>query len=212
MAFPSVEKNVAHGETSLTCQVEDGYPILQALKSHSDITMNMLIDICGVDYLHYGQSEWETATATATGYGRGIQRMDDQDKDGFKRFAVVYHLLSFKNKERIRVKIILDTQRLEVESVVNIWPNASWYEREVYDLFGIQFLNHPDLRRILTDYGFIGHPFRKDFPLEGYVEMRYDAQLARCIYEPCEITPRVTVPKVIRDQDNRYQEPSKEEK
>ncbi|MEJ2406907.1 MAG: NADH-quinone oxidoreductase subunit C, partial [Candidatus Thiodiazotropha sp.] len=145
-----------------------------------------LIDLCGVDYLDYGNGRW-------TG----------------PRFAVVYHLLSVKNNHRIRLRTFVGDDMPRVDSVNDIWNSANWYEREAFDLFGIAFDGHPDLRRILTDYGFIGHPFRKDFPLSGNVEMRYDPEQQRVIYQPISIEPRTLVPRVIRD-DNRYQEQSQE--
>lgn len=203
--FPSVELKKKYNEITLVCDKDSHIELLQTLKTHKKTAMNMLMDVCGVDYLHYGKSEWETTTATATGYGRGVQKLDDKRTMDDGRFAVVYHLLSISHKHRVRVRVMLTEQPLQLKSVTGIWPNASWYEREVYDLYGISFTDHPDLRRILTDYGFIGHPFRKDFPLEGFVEMRYDAAAERCVYEPCDITPRVTVAKVIRNQDNRYE-------
>src|SRR5207247_2004151 len=120
------------------------------------------------------------------------------------RFGVVYHLLSYQHNHRVRLRAFADGEPPMVDSVIDIWESANWFEREVFDLYGILFKGHPDLRRILTDYGFVGHPFRKDFPLIGNVEMRYDATLARCVYEPVSIRPRTLVPKVIR-KDNRYQ-------
>ena len=127
------------------------------------------------------------------------------------RFAVVYHLLSIQNNHRIRVKTFAPDEMPVVDSVINIWASANWYEREAFDFFGILFEGHPDLRRILTDYGFIGHPFRKDFPLIGNVEMRYDAEKQRVVYEPVSIEPRVLVPKVVRE-DHRYLIEAEEEK
>ena len=135
-------------------------------------------------------------------YGQGADRGE--------RFAVVYHLLSVANNQRIRLKTFLDDDAPRVDSVIDIWSSANWYEREAYDLFGILFVGHPDLRRLLTDYGFVGHPFRKDFPLIGNVEMRYDPEKERVIYEPVSITPRVTVPRVI-PHDHRYVEGSDNE-
>lgn len=176
-----------------------------ALRDESPFDFNMLIDVCGVDYLHYGLSEWETQQATATGFERGVEASVFQtQKSDRPRFATVYHLLSLKQNHRIRLRVYLDDHQPVVPSVVDIWPAANWFEREAFDLFGIFFQGHPDLRRILTDYGFIGHPFRKDFPLIGHVEARYDATLRRVVYEPVSIQPRVLEPKVIRD-DNRYQ-------
>lgn len=169
-----------------------------------------LIDVCGVDYLTYGQSEWATTTATSAGFERGVVRPSEKQmmQAALKsnRFAVVYHLLSHHFNRRLRIKVYLQATDLVVPSVVSIWPSANWFEREAYDFFGIIFEGHPDLRRILTDYGFEGHPFRKDFPLSGYVEMRYDATLERVIYEKVDIEPRVLVPKVTRE-DSRYLAP-----
>ncbi len=132
----------------------------------------------------------------------GAIRRSPSEKE---RFSVVYHLLSLTNNQRLRIKVNLRESDLVIPTVVNIWPSANWFEREAYDLFGVFFTGHPDLRRILTDYGFVGHPFRKDFPLSGYVEVRYDAAQGRVIYEPVDIEPRILVPKVIRN-DERYNE------
>lgn len=166
---------------------------------------NMLIDVCGVDYLHFGFDEWATQSTTLTGFSRGASREKIQETPGKpNRFAIVYHLLSTIKNHRIRLRVnIPNSAALMVDSVIDIWPSADWFEREAFDLFGILFKGHPDLRRILTDYGFVGHPFRKDFPLIGKVEVRYDAKLQRVIYEPVSITPRVLEPKVIR-HDHRY--------
>jgi len=127
-----------------------------------------------------------------------------EEKPGYQwdmpRYAVVYHLLSIKNNERLRLKCFLDGDMPKIDSVVDIWAGADWFEREAFDMFGIVFDGHPDLRRILTDYGFIGHPFRKDFPLSGHVEMRYDPEQKRVIYQPVSIEPRVLVPRVIREE------------
>lgn len=168
----------------------------------------MLIDVCGVDYLRYGISEWETEETTFTGFSRAVDAShSDRELSWTKpRFAVVYHLLSLSKNQRIRLRVFPEGDPPTVDSVVDIWPAANWFEREAFDLFGIIFQDHPDLRRILTDYGFIGHPFRKDFPLIGKVEMRYDAAQQRCIYEAVSIQPRTLVPKVIRG-DNRYKYP-----
>ncbi len=179
--------------------------VCQALCDKPCFDFKMLIDLCGVDYLHYGLSEWRTTTTTFTGFSRGVDtqpmlRVTPWDKP---RFAVVYHLLSLSHNQRIRLKVFLDHADLRVPSVMPIFDAANWFEREAFDLFGFEFDGHPDLRRLLTDYGFRGHPFRKDFPLIGEVELRYDAASERCVYEPVSIQPRVLVPKVIRD-DNRY--------
>lgn len=185
--------------------------VCQALFEHQAFRFDMLIDICGVDYLEYGCTEWRTESTTATGFSRAVidgqmKRVHAWDKP---RFGVVYHLLSIELNHRIRLKVYLDEDDLLVPSVMPIWDAANWFEREAYDLFGIQFHGHPNLCRLLTDYGFKGHPFRKDFPLIGEVEMRYDAATERCVYEPVSIQPRVLVPKVIRD-DNRYQHSTEE--
>lgn len=177
-----------------------------ALRDEPDFKFDMLIDICGVDYLRYGVAEWETDNATASGFERGVntsshsERIIPWDKP---RFAVVYHLLSVTHNHRIRLRVFAESEPPIIDSVVEIWSSANWFEREAFDLYGIMFNGHPDLRRILTDYGFIGHPFRKDFPISGHVEVRYDATLQRVIYQPVTIPPRVLVPKVIRE-DNRY--------
>lgn len=175
------------------------------LKNDPFFDFQLLIDVCGVDYLHYGLDDWQTASATETGFSRGVPHhliRKDSDEPP-QRFAVVYHLLSLAHNHRIRLRVLLPNDQLMVDSIIDIWPAANWYEREVFDLFGILFKGHPDLRRILTDYGFVGHPFRKDFPLIGKVEARYDAKLKRVVYEPVSITPRILEPKVIR-HDNRY--------
>jgi NADH-quinone oxidoreductase subunit C len=178
------------------------------------------VDVCGVDYLQYGLSEWETEEATLTGFERGVDKgfmtnpgsrdarnaaFDHEAKAVHKpRFASVYHLLSLTLNQRLRLRVLLDEHDLIVPSVMDIWPAANWYEREAFDLFGIIYQDHPDLRRLLTDYGFVGHPFRKDFPLIGNVEVRYDGNLKRVVYDAVSIEPRVLEPKVIR-HDNRYE-------
>jgi NADH-quinone oxidoreductase subunit C len=163
---------------------------------------------CGVDYLSYGSGEWITNSATGTGFSRGVERgpviLDEADEFDPRRFAVVYHLLSIQNNLRLRLRVYTGTSNPPiVKSVVDIWNGANWFEREAFDLYGILFEGHPDLRRILTDYGFIGHPFRKDFPIMGNVEVSYDADEGRVLYKPVTIEPRTLVPRVIRD-DNRY--------
>ncbi|MCF6345526.1 MAG: NADH-quinone oxidoreductase subunit C [Thiomicrorhabdus sp.] len=164
-----------------------------------------LIDLCGVDYLDYGLANWETMTAVNTGFSRGVFDFEqDESNDALemdRRFAVVYHLLSVQNNLRVRVKVYPESTTMPVvDSVIDVWNCANWFEREAFDLFGILFKGHPDLRRILTDYGFIGHPLRKDFPLTGHVEMRYDIDKGRVVYEPVTIENRVNVPRVIRKQ------------
>ena len=150
-----------------------------------------------------------TTEASLAGFSRGVDRhaIDVSACGENDRFAVVYHLLSMSLNQRLRLRTFVDAEQPIVDSVVDVWCGADWFEREAFDLYGIMFSGHPDLRRILTDYGFVGHPFRKDFPLEGTVQMRYDAELGRVVYEPVTLDPRVLVPKVIRD-DNRFQSES----
>lgn len=177
--------------------------ILVAKTLRDTFQFEELIDVCGIDYQDYGKSYWRTHESTETGFSRGVDAAGEQVKTWDKpRFASVYHLLSLANNQRLRLKVFLD-ESMRVPSVIDVWKAADWFEREAYDLFGIVYEGHPDLRRLLTDYGFKGHPFRKDFPLIGEVEMRYDAAQKRCVYEPVSIEPRILTPKVIRD-DNRY--------
>ena len=183
--------------------------VCTALRNEAEFSFEILMDLCGVDYSAYGSTEWETDVTTDTGFSRGVhteslktlQNNQDPDKP---RFAVVYHLLSIANNHRLRVKSYPENSDFPIiDSVHSIWNGVNWFEREAFDLFGIVFEGHPDLRRILSDYGFIGHPFRKDYPLSGHVEMRYDAEKGRVIYQPVTIEPRVLVPRVIR-KDSRY--------
>ena len=151
---------------------------MRTLRDHPDCRFEQLIDLCGLDYSDYGDGAWEGP-----------------------RFAVVTHLLSISLNQRVRVRVFCPDDDLPlVDSVVDIWPSANWFEREAFDLYGIVFEGHPDLRRILTDYGFIGHPFRKDFPLSGNVEMRYDPTQRRVIYQPVSIEPREITPRIVRDE------------
>lgn len=195
---------VAYDEVTVECDVSNLKAAMLELRDLEAFCFDQLIDLCAVDYLLYGEYDWETDTATESGFSRGVERQEVKayalDKP---RFAVVYHLLSTKKNHRLRVKVFVDESHLIVPSVHHLWKGADWFEREAYDLYGVLFEGHPDLRRILTDYGFIGHPFRKDFPLSGHVEMRYDAKFEKVIYAPVDIEPRVLVPKVIRE-DNRY--------
>ncbi len=179
--------------------------VAKALRDESPFNFEILLDLCGVDFLDYGISHWRTEETTTSGFSRGyVQGMQEQIIPWNKpRFAVVYHLLSLSNNQRVRLKVFVEGEPPLVPSVVHLWESANWYEREAFDLYGIVFDGHPDLRRLLTDYGFVGYPFRKDFPLIGEVELRYDAAQQRCVYEPVSIQPRVLVPKVIR-QDHRY--------
>ncbi len=200
---------VAHGEVTIEVAPADLIEVCTRLRDQPQFGFEELIDVCGVDYLEYGSSEWATEESSSTGFSRGVKpgvnaRLRFGDAPGFvsdrKRFAAVYHLLSVANNQRLRVRCYADNDALPiVPSVIDIWSSANWYEREAFDLYGIMFEGHPDLRRILTDYGFVGHPFRKDFPLVGHVEMRYDPLQQRVIYQPVTIDPRVLVPRVIRD-------------
>jgi NADH-quinone oxidoreductase subunit C len=153
--------------------------------------------------LTYGRDEWMTRESTATGFSRGVE-LQARQRPPDRRFAVVYHLLSITHNARLRLRVFCPSgDPPMIDSVCAVWASANWFEREIFDLFGVLFQGHPDLRRILTDYGFIGHPFRKDFPLIGNVEVRYDANEGRVVYEPVSIEPRTLVPRVIRE-DNRY--------
>lgn len=197
-----LDARVEHDELSLELVATDMAATASLVR---DVGFDSLMDVCGVDYLHYGLEEWETTTATGDGFERGVRDLtqDAQIKWRKPRYAVVYHLLSTTYRARVRLMAFLDEHAPEIESVTSVWPAADWFEREAYDLFGIVFRGHQDLRRILTDYGFEGHPFRKDFPLSGHVELRYDAAKKECVYDPVSIEPRVLVPKVIR-HDARY--------
>jgi len=176
--------------------------IFSILRNDENFLFQQLVDLCGVDYLHYGIDEWATSHATYQGFERAVRPIASlypNTKWTKPRLAVVYHLLSLTHNHRIRVKVFLEDNNPVTPSVYALWNSANWYEREAFDLFGIIFTKHPDLRRILTDYGFIGHPFRKDFPLSGNVEVRFDKAKNQVIYEPVDIIPRVLVPKVIRE-------------
>lgn len=181
--------------------------VAKALRDTTEFKFEQCVDVCGVDYLSYGLTEWRTEETTACGFNRAtdISREERVLEWNKPRFAVVYHLLSVSHAHRLRLKVFLDPEPI-IPSLIDVWPSVNWYEREAFDLFGIVFDGHPDLRRLLTDYGFKGHPFRKDFPLVGEVEMRYDAAQQRCIYEPVSIRQRVVLPKVIR-RDSRYLDP-----
>jgi NADH-quinone oxidoreductase subunit C len=195
------------GELTLVVPAENLLPVCWVLRDHEALRFEQLIDLCGVDYAAYGKAEWETAEASTSGFGRGVDRDQDLAVDDPKRFAVAYHLLSLVHNRRLRLRVHAAAAAPMVDSVIPVWAAANWFEREAFDLFGILFRGHPDLRRILTDYGFVGHPFRKDFPLSGQVEMRYDPEQRRVVYEPVSIEPRVLVPKVIRE-DSRYVRPA----
>ena len=198
-------------EATFEVQAQDLLDVCSQLRDHAELKFEQLIDLNGVDYLDYGRTEWRTFDATESGFSRGVNRSGDVVRPGGEaRFAVVYHLLSVTHNWRLRLRCFCGNVDAPVlPSVVGVWASANWYEREAFDLFGILFANHPDLRRILTDYGFIGHPFRKDFPLIGNVEVRYDPAKGRVVYQPVSIEPRTLVPRVIRE-DNRYEPPLKE--
>jgi NADH-quinone oxidoreductase subunit C len=169
---------VALGEVTVVIGAVDYLAAMRVLRDHPDLRFEQLIDLCGVDYSTYGDGIWEGP-----------------------RFAVVSHLLSTTHNWRLRMRVFAPDDELPVvASVTDVWSTANWYEREAFDFFGILFDGHNDLRRILTDYGFIGHPFRKDFPVSGYVEMRYDPDQKRVIYQPVTIEPREIVPRVIREE------------
>jgi len=169
---------VALGEVTVVVKAKDYLASMQKLRDDPALRFQELVDLCGVDYSSYGEGTW----------------------DGL-RFAAVTHLLSIEHNWRVRVRVFCpDDDMPLVPSVTGIWRNANWFEREAFDLYGILFEGHGDLRRILTDYGFIGHPFRKDFPISGYVEMRYDPEQKRVIYQPVTIEPRENIPRVIREE------------
>lgn len=165
-------------EITIECEAEDLLDVCVRLRDHGELKFEQLIDLCGVDYSEYEEGLWE---------GR--------------RYAVVIHLLSVSLNQRLRLRVFaVDNDFPVLPTLIDIWPVANWFEREAFDLFGIMFENHPDLRRILTDYGFVGHPFRKDFPMIGNVEMRYDPEQQRVVYQPVSIELRNNVPRVIRDE------------
>ena len=208
--FGEQVSRVASSCRELTYEVDKDalIKVATALRNEADFGFEMLVDVCGVDYLSYGSDEWVTDSATGTGFSRGVERkpviLDEADEFDARRFAAVYHLLSIQNNIRLRLRVYTGAANPPiVPSVVDIWNGANWFEREAFDLYGILFDGHPDLRRILTDYGFIGHPFRKDFPVTGNVEVSYDSDEGRVVYKPVSIEPRTLVPRVIRD-DNRY--------
>jgi NADH-quinone oxidoreductase subunit C len=203
---PRVQRLPARaGELAFETAPEALLEVCRTLRDGEGLKFEMLMDLAGVDYLHYGLDEWQTESATRSGFSRGRKAPGARpDPEAPERFAVVYQLLSITHNQRLRLKVRCpDSDEPLVDSVMPVWASANWFEREAFDLFGILFRGHPDLRRILTDYGFIGHPFRKDFPLSGKVEVQYDPDRQRVVYQPVSITPRVLVPKVIR-HDHRY--------
>ncbi len=200
-------------EVTIEVSVDAWLEVTKTLRDDAEFRFEQAVDLCGVDFLAYGQSEWETQDVSSEGFSRGVVgegpgRFSWQSRPighgPENRFAVVVHLLSVQNNARLRLRCFAaDNSFPVVPSLVELWPGLDWFEREAFDLYGIIFEGHPDLRRILTDYGFVGHPFRKDFPLIGNVEVRYDAEKGRVIYEPVSIEPRVGVPKVVRE-DSRW--------
>ena len=208
--------SVARHETTAELAAADLLAVAAALRDEPGFRFSELVDVCGVDYLGYGQNEWDTTDVSWTGFSRGVEgeamgRFDwadrPRDVNRPRRFAAVIHLLSIEHNQRLRLRVFCDDDSLPlVPSLTGIWPGANWFEREAFDLYGILFDGHPDLRRILTDYGFVGHPFRKDFPLIGNVEVRYDPEQKRVVYEPvASVVPRVLVPRVIRDDADLLQ-------
>lgn len=197
-----------HQELTAVVSRENLLPFSILLRDDVAFDFKCLVDVSGIDYLTYGQGEWKTNAATATGFSRGVDEGATFSSDGLfpARFSVAYHLLSLTHRVRLRLKVFVPEEQgvpPSVDSVVKVWPSANWHEREVFDMFGIFFKGHPDLRRILTDYGFIGHPFRKDFPLVGIGEVRYDAGQQKVIYEPVTVVPRVLVPRVVRRSERQ---------
>ena len=183
------------GELTVVVKAAAMLDVLTRLRDAAELRFEQMMDLCGVDYSTYGSDISE---------GGAYLVSDDAPDHSIAhphRFAVVYHLLSVTHNARLRVRIFAEQDDFPVlESVANIWPSANWYEREAFDLYGILFTGHPDLRRILTDYGFVGNPFRKDFPLSGHVEMRYDPAQQRVIYQPVSIEPREVTPRIVREE------------
>ena len=209
--------DVAHAMATIEVAPADLVELCTALRDHADFRFAQLTDLCGVDFLGFGEGEWTGShAATSEGFGRGVTGDSVQGRFGWqdrprnpqflRRFASVVHLLSFEHNMRLRVRCFAPEDALPVlPTLTGVWPAANWYEREAFDLYGIVYAGHPDLRRLLTDYGFVGHPFRKDFPLIGNVEVRYDPEAGRVVYEPVtSVVPRVTVARVVRE-DSRWQ-------
>ncbi len=200
------------------CAPDQLLELCKRLRDDDALAFVQLSDLCGVDYSAYGQTDWRTQETTRTGFSRGrgagdAAAMADAPSAAATdrpRYAVVYHLLSLQHNRRLRLRCHPQDEPPRIESVSQLWNSAIWYEREAFDLFGILFEGNPDLRRLLTDYGFMGHPFRKDFPLEGRQEVRYDPEQGRVIYQPVTIRNRVLVPRVIRN-DNRHLESGEKE-
>ncbi|HEY6939907.1 NADH-quinone oxidoreductase subunit C [Dokdonella sp.] len=206
----------SRGETTIEVLPENWLAVAALLRDDAELHFEQLVDLCGVDYLSYGQDEWDTTDVSWTGFSRGVEgegpgrfAWANRPRPAHipHRFAVVAHLLSIRHNRRLRVRAhCTDDDLPALPSLIGVWPSSDWFEREAFDLYGIVFEGHPDLRRILTDYGFVGHPFRKDFPLIGNVEVRYDPEKKRVVYEPVtSVEPRVLVPRTIRD-DSRYEQ------
>ena len=196
------DRRIELGEITLEVDPDRIVEVARICRDDPRLSFAQLSDLSAVDYLTYGEADWQTQNATTAGFSRGVSSgsMVRTDIDERKRYGIAYHLLSVERNHRLRIKVYLDGEPPKIDSVVEVWPSANWYEREAFDLFGVLFDGHPDLRRILTDYGFIGHPFRKDFPLEGYVEVRYDPEKRRVVNQPVSIEPRTLVPRVIREE------------
>jgi NADH-quinone oxidoreductase subunit C len=211
---------VAHGEVTIEVAPAQWLEVVQLLRDEADFGFEQLSDLCGVDYLGYGEDEWDTSDVSSEGFSRGVEGLGPgrfkwenrpTGRGPERRFAVVVHLLSLRHNRRLRLRCFATDNDLPVvPSLVGLYPVADWFEREAFDLYGIVFEGHPDLRRILTDYGFVGHPFRKDFPMIGNVEVLYDEERRRVVYQPVSIEPRVNVPKVVRE-DSRWQQAAAEQ-
>lgn len=223
-ADATVDVALPRGEITLEVPAEQWHATCAALRD--EFAFEQLSDLCGVDYLGYGSDEWDTSDVSSEGFSRGVEGKntgrfawgeslsgENGNAGGSRpvpvpnrRYAAVAQLISYQHNRRLRVRCYAPNDDVPVvASVTDLWPGANWFEREAFDLYGIVFEGHPDLRRILTDYGFVGHPFRKDFPLIGNVEVRYDEEKKRVVYEPVtSVEPRVGVPRVIRD-DARYE-------
>jgi NADH-quinone oxidoreductase subunit C len=192
----------ATGELTFELAASDLIAVATILRDEPEFHFEQLIDLCGLDLLGHGQGDWATERTTRTGFSRAREEAEPGHLE--RRFVVVTHLMSVRHNHRLRLRTFCAPgEPPMMPSLVDLWPSANWAERECFDLFGILFDGHPDLRRILTDYGFIGHPFRKDFPLSGHVEVRYDPEKGRVVYQPVSIEPRNNVPRVVRD-DGRY--------
>jgi NADH-quinone oxidoreductase subunit C len=191
------------GQLTAVIIAEHWVEAARRLRSDPDLHFEQLIDLCGVDYSSFGADEWATESASRSGFSRARRAMAPAAPKVESRFAVVAQLLSVRHNQRLRIRTFAAGEPPTLPTLTGIWASADWYEREAFDLYGILFDGHADLRRILTDYGFIGHPFRKDFPLEGHVEVRYDPDKGRVVYQPVSIENRVLVPRVIRE-DHRW--------